>query len=325
MTDFTVVIPTRDRPGLLPVGLKTVLGQREVDLDVVIVDDASTTPVAAAATGLDDTRVRVLRNEDPLGVSASRNRGAAEASGAWLAFLDDDDVWAPDKLARQLVAARDAGSTWAYGGWVVTDDRLQVIAGSPPPDPHRVAALLPQRNAIPTGGSNVIVRREEFEAAGGFDPQLTNGEDWELWLRLLPGGLPGYVSEPLVAYRIHSEMASLDIDGVLTAVSLIEDRHGTRVDRASIERWIAESCLRTGDRARASRYLMLAAIHGAAIGVARDMLAMVGARIDRRLGRSPSLFRPRPDRAWVERAERWLAPLRLPGEPLGTSRDASEK
>jgi glycosyltransferase involved in cell wall biosynthesis len=310
VTEISVVIPTRDRQRCLGMALRTVLWQQQADIEVIVVDDGSTADTAEVVDGLGESRVRLIARKHPGGVSAARNHGAAEAVGEWLAFLDDDDVWAPDKLARQLSSARAAGRAWAYTGWVTINDALRVMAGRPPLPPDRVVKLLRRRNTIPTGGSNVIVRRSAFEHVGGFDAQLTNGEDWELWIRLSRQGLPAWVPEPLVAYRIHPGNASLDARAVWSTVDLIEQRYGTPVDRGSIERWIAESYLRTGQRGRALGSMARAAVHGQARAVAGDLLGALGNRVDRRLRRAPKTPRNAVEIEWMAEAQRWLDRLR---------------
>src|SRR5688500_7386568 len=126
-TDVTVVVPTRNRSALLSLTLRSVLRQQDVNLEVIVVDEASTDDTTAMLATVADARVRVIRHETPLGVSSARNRGASEAHGEWLAFLDDDDLWAPDKLARQLQAAQAAGRDWAYTGSVNITDRCQIV------------------------------------------------------------------------------------------------------------------------------------------------------------------------------------------------------
>ena len=98
--EVSVVVPTHNRSGLLAQTLHSVLWQRGVDLEVLVVDDGSADDTAEMVAGLADPRIRLLRHDHPQGVSAARNRGVAAASGRWLAFCDDDDLWAPDKLAR---------------------------------------------------------------------------------------------------------------------------------------------------------------------------------------------------------------------------------
>jgi glycosyltransferase involved in cell wall biosynthesis len=89
------VIPTRDRwPIFRAHALRSALAQEDVSLEVVVIDDGSTTP----PPGISDRRVRVLRNPVSRGVAEARNRGVADARAPWVAFLDDDDVWSPRKL-----------------------------------------------------------------------------------------------------------------------------------------------------------------------------------------------------------------------------------
>src|SRR6266540_60278 len=182
--DVSVVIPTRGRTRLLASTLGTVLWQRDVDFEVVVVDDGSSDDTGEVVAGLGDTRVRLVRHPTAQGVSAARNRGIAEARGAWVAFLDDDDLWAPDKLARQLQAARGTGRAWAYAGAVKIDTNQRLIGGTPPAPPEQVAARLARWNPVPGGCSNVIISRAVLLAAGPFDHQLVNLADWDLWIRV---------------------------------------------------------------------------------------------------------------------------------------------
>jgi glycosyltransferase involved in cell wall biosynthesis len=315
VTEISVVIPTRNRSGCLGLALRSALGQRDVELELLVVDDGSTDDTSEVVANLGEPRIRLIQREDSGGVSVARNQGAAEATGEWLAFLDDDDVWAPDKLARQRAASLAVGRTWVYTGWVVVDETLHVMGGEPPPPPDSVVKLLYRRNAIPTGGSNVIVRRDAFDQSGGFDPHLTNGEDWELWIRLSEQGFPAWVPEPLMAYRIHPANASLDADAVWSTVDLIEQRHRTRIDRGSIERWLAESRFRTGQRGEGFRYLARAALHGRAPEVARDLVDALRRRVDRRLDLAPRRFSRAADASWAARGQAWLDDLADPIPP----------
>ena len=112
----TVIVPTHNRTHLLATTLRTVLWQEDVDLEVIVVDDGSSEDVRRVIEQLGDSRLRLIRHETSQGVSIARNRAVTEAHGAWLAFCDDDDLWAPGKLASQLAAARSTYRTWAYGG-----------------------------------------------------------------------------------------------------------------------------------------------------------------------------------------------------------------
>ena len=122
-------------------------------------------------------------------MSTARNHGAAEATGNWLAFCDDDDLWAPHKLKRQLAAASETGRRWSYGGAVRIDSAHHIIGGTPPP--VRAARGAPaELESDARGLLNVIVRSEVFSRAGGWDPELINLADWDLWIRLAQLDLP---------------------------------------------------------------------------------------------------------------------------------------
>jgi glycosyltransferase involved in cell wall biosynthesis len=109
--EVSVVIPTRNRwPMLSTHALPSALAQEDVDLEIVVVDDASGDGTAARVAELGDPRVRVVRNETNRRLPASRNVGAEEARGTWLAFLDDDDLWSPRKLRAQLDVAQASGA-----------------------------------------------------------------------------------------------------------------------------------------------------------------------------------------------------------------------
>ena len=224
------------------------------------------------------------------------------------AFVDDDDVWAPDKLIRQVAAAEENGRDWAYAGAVNVGSRLEIVSGSPPPPPDAVMEALPRYNPIPGGSSNVIIRRSALAAVGGFDERLPPCEDWELSARLARAGPPASVDGPLVGYRLHAGNSSLDIARILGAVRLIEQLHGRTVDWGRMHRWLAESYLRTGDRAEALGQFARAALNGQARGVASDLAAILTRHIERATGWR-NRKRTVSTKCWGAGASAWLRNL----------------
>ena len=311
MSRVSVVIPTRNRSKLLAITLGSVLRQRDVELEVIVVDEASTDDTRDVLAGLGDTRVRTVRHETPHGVSAARNRGAAEARGEWVAFTDDDDLWAPEKLARQIHAAEAADRNWSYAGSVNVTDDLQIVHGLPPPPPEEVVAALPRYNAIPGGGSNVVVRRETLLRAGPFDSRLRNTEDWEMWIRLAKAGPPAWVRSPLIGYRVHASNSTLDVAEIVRGARLIEQLHHTTADWGRLHRWLAESCLRTGQRRAALGQFARAAARGQARAVAHDLALTARRRLPRRYSAPQPAERSNP--AWIEEAAGWLRELERAG------------
>lgn len=298
MPVVSVVIPTRDRRDLLAAALRGVLEQTGADLEALVVDDGSSDGTAEMVAGLRHPRVRLLRHDAAVGVSAARNRGIAEASGGWIALLDDDDLWAPDKLALQLEAAEESGRTWAYAGAVEIDAGGRLLGGAPPPKPEELVARLARRNIMPAGSSNVIVRTETLSDVGAFDEGLRHLGDWDLWLRLAKAGMPACASEPLVAYRLHRSQATLDTTGMIEEARALEARHGA--DPASIYRWLAWSRLRRGQRGPAVRSYLAAVREGDPSSLLRAGAALVLPNPTRRGAISPN------DRRWLEPAEAWL-------------------
>jgi glycosyltransferase involved in cell wall biosynthesis len=304
--EVTVVVPTHNRSGLLALTLRSVLWQRHVDLEVVVVDDGSTDDTAQVVAGLGDPRVRRVHHHTPQGVSAARNRGIAEAGGGWVAFVDDDDLWAPEKLARQLQAARDTGRAWAYAGAVSVDIDQRLIGGTPPIPPEGVIARLPRWNPMPGGCSNVIASNALLQATGPFDRQLVNLADWDMWIRMArAAGRPAWVRGPLVGYRLHGGNRSLDTALILREARMIERRYGTALDWGGIYRYLAWLCVRSGRRREGLRHFAQAAARGQARAVAMDIAGLLRDRL-------PVPPRPRPDghRDWGVEAEAWLASLR---------------
>jgi glycosyltransferase involved in cell wall biosynthesis len=302
MMDVSVVIPTRDRPGLLALTLRTVLWQEDVDAEVIVVDDGMEAGTSAMLKRFANSRVQLLRNSGPPGVSGARNSGIAAAKGHWIAFMDDDDLWAPGKLSAQLSVAEKAGADWVYAGDVTVDEDLRVRGGAPPPAPEQMVEDLRRYNAVPAGASNVVVRREVLKAVGGFDAGLRTSEDWDLWLRLAATGLPAFVPRPLVALRTHGGRASRAVDQMLADIVIIARRHGIPVDRARHERWAAWMCLEDGRRAVALRHYARAVMAGDFISLGRAVIAMI----------NPQVTRPRPsdDDGWALEAQTWLKTLR---------------
>jgi len=205
--------------------LRSVLRQRDVDLEVVIVDEASTDDTIKMLASVRDARVRVIRHDTPLGVSTARNRGASEARADWIAFLDDDDLWAPNKLALQLQAARASGALWAYVGHININMHHIVTGGAPPLPPSALLEELPRHNVVPGGCSGVVVSKKGLALAGMFDARLQPLADWDLWLRLSHAGMPACVPQPLVAYRVHGQQMSLDTPRIEAEFRILSERN----------------------------------------------------------------------------------------------------
>jgi glycosyltransferase involved in cell wall biosynthesis len=302
--EVTVIVPTRDRAERLGRTLRSVLAQRQVDLELIVVDDGSRDGTTRLLSRIEDSRLRVTRNPAPVGESGARNHAIAESRGRWVAFLDDDDLWAPDKLARQVDALRRTKRVWVYAGDVVVDEEGRVLQGGPPPPPDEVAASLSRYNSVPSGASNVVVAATVLSQVGPFDQGLRRTADWDMWLRLLKVGLPAWVPSPLVANCVHPGNMSRHMRLLFNELDVIAERHRIRVDRARHYRWAAWSALLDGRRGPAIAYYAKAVSEGDLRSVGRLLVAMLGPELA--VGRGRGVRISAVDDPWIRHARTWL-------------------
>jgi GT2 family glycosyltransferase len=296
--EATVVIATRDRwPLLARHGLRSALAQEDVALEVVVVDDGSRDGTAARVAELGDPRVRLVRNDEPHGPSAARNRGIEVAQADWVAFLDDDDLWSPRKLRAQLDAASTAGADWVYAAAVIADEAGAILRAPRLLDPEAAAEMLLRGNRIWGGPSAVAVRTELLRRLGGFDESLRCFEDWDLWIRLSATGRPAACGEVLVAHVEHPGSTLFRFDGDVLEQHermLAKHRAVTRADRLAVLEWLAEEQMQAGRSLRASRlYLEAAVRHRSAGNALAGLGALFGAGGLRLVARLHRLLRGR--------------------------------
>ena len=305
MTTVAIVIPTHNRPRMLAFTLRSVLAQRGVELAVTIVDDGSSNShdVPAVIEALGDSRVDLVRHDTPRGVAAARNTGIASTSSDWVAFCDDDDVWAPEKLNAQLLAAHRNSAGWAYTGDVAIDGDLRVLHGAPPLPPEQLATELEHYNPVPAGSSNVMVRRTVLDTVGCFDPKLLSVADWDLWVRLGRHGRPAWVPRPFVGCRVHGNTITRNRHLMLKEVDIVAARHELPVDRARHFRWAAWNSMLEGRRVEAIGHYARAVREGDLASIGRSVIALVDPGIARRRAHAG------PDE-WGREAQVWLDALR---------------
>lgn len=186
MPIVSVIIPAYNAASYLAETLASALGQTLADIEVIVVDDGSKDNTAEVVRGFPAARYVHQKNA---GVSAARNTGAANAHGEFLAFLDSDDLWHPDKLRQQVEALRQHPGSVFSRTEAASDPARQAeiqfgqrASGAPHeliPDFHS-SFLVPYLTT-----STVMVRRTAFEEAGGFDTSLRIAEDVDFYLRVL--------------------------------------------------------------------------------------------------------------------------------------------
>src|SRR5205814_1340782 len=145
--------------------------QDAVNLEVIVVDDGS--DESGQITALADPRVRLVRHDENRGVAAARNTGISHAKGSWIAFLDDDDMWAPSKLASLVGAATAGGAGFAYSSVLVVDRDLRPVSIAKAASPGDLLERLRTTSAIFAGASNVVAKAALLERVGGFDESFS--------------------------------------------------------------------------------------------------------------------------------------------------------
>ncbi len=208
----SVVVVNYNYERFLRDALESVLAQRYENFELLVVDDGSTDESRSILEGYRD-RVRSIF-QDNQGVSAARNRGIAESTAPLVAFLDSDDMWHPDKLARQIERLQDASVGMVYTGLRYVDvdgNTLGTMLDGRRGQMLEELALL-RSPGVPASGSSAMIRRSVLEKVGPFDESLSTSSDWDMWRRIACHTSIDVVSEGLVFYRQHPNAMHMNVE-----------------------------------------------------------------------------------------------------------------
>lgn len=200
----TVVIPNYNYAHYLREAIDSVLAQTYEDIEIIVVDDGSSDDSREVLASFGDRLSTIYQRNQ--GVSAARNNGAEAGRGEFIAFLDADDIWLPEKVEKQVELFRNDPSLGLVHVGVDEIDaggnlqlrRLEGIEGLVASD-----LLMLKRETILGGGSGLMVPRGVFEEVGGFDTGLSTSADWDLGFRISSKNAVGFVPEILLKYRVH--------------------------------------------------------------------------------------------------------------------------
>jgi glycosyltransferase involved in cell wall biosynthesis len=201
----SIVVPVFEpHPVYFPQAIASLLAQSFADIEVVIVEDPSTSSGRDLLAGMSDPRVVHLVNSERTSLSRQHNRGLAEARGRFLCRFDADDVCEPDRVERELAFLRANPRVDVVGSCLtIIDDQSRVVGERRYPIEHEaIVATLRRYNAI--ANSTVMFRREVYERFGGWRDSDLPAQDYEWYSRLGAAGARfANLPEPLVRYRIH--------------------------------------------------------------------------------------------------------------------------
>lgn len=247
MTSISTIITAYNSEHFLGDAIDSALAQTHRAHEIIVVDDGSTDGTAKLVEGYRNS-VRLIYQQNA-GPAAARNHGVRAASGTWVAFLDSDDLWMPDKLQWQLARADATGVGFVYTNREnfgecahvsrYQSDTVTLLEGD-------IYEQLLVRNFITL--SSVMIRRDLFLQSGGFNENLSLKavEDWELWLRIAARHHVALCSEPLVQYRFNpngiSRNVSLMQKNIFNVLDIaVRSDRGRAVSRATLRRAVASA------------------------------------------------------------------------------------
>lgn len=196
----SVIIPHYNRPDFVRAALMSIHGQTVKPAEILLIDDGSSPENQEKLKDLSDLATIVISPRN-MGVSKARNFGAQIAKGEWLAFLDDDDSWVPDKQERQMryLEAHPEVSALGGGATIRMSDGQEEYWGEKPTYRITLAHALCHTASM---SPSLLIRRDLFLELGGFNSSLHHMEDYEFGIRLLASGHEThFLGEPLFVYN----------------------------------------------------------------------------------------------------------------------------
>jgi len=224
---ISVVIPAFNSERCIGRAIESILSQTFSDYEIIVVDDGSTDGTADAVKKFGD-RVRYIYQQNA-GPARARNAGLKIASGQWIAFLDADDEWLPDKLRQQVeLLDRNRDLRWCSTNRYQADERRKALVGNKAAItkalkgreyfPNYFSAAMAGKCPIVT--SAIVVRKDVFDELGDFDPQYLRGQDLDMWWRIAHYYPKiGYIPEPLA-------IRYLDIENPVTKKHRLQTMYG---------------------------------------------------------------------------------------------------
>ncbi|MCW3797367.1 glycosyltransferase family 2 protein [Sphingomonas sp. BN140010] len=265
----SVIVPAFNAERTIDRTLLSVRSQTHRELEIIVVDDGSFDATAqhVLAQAAEDSRIRLVTQPNN-GVAAARNRGIAESCADYVAPIDADDLWHPEKIARQLAAMDGHDEVGLVAtAYCVIDEHDRVVAEIGGRPPRRTGFKdLCRRNFI-GNGSSALMRRSMVQQVGGYDRTLRarggqGCEDLKLYLQLAEGSKISFLTDPLTAYRRGPANMSGDTAQMLRSFDMVADefcgrrpelRQCFNAHRVHMLCWLINGTLRSGSYAHAAR------------------------------------------------------------------------
>lgn len=292
MPKVSIIIPTYRHRDFVAATLQSVFAQTFTDYEVIVVNDGSPDDTEAVLAPYADAGSIRYFYQANAGQAAARNRGLAEASGEFVAFLDDDDLWGPEKLEWQVAAlARDDRAVLVYGHVRSFSQSETATFRGPCPSGNVRKAIL-RHNWIWSLGQTLI-RAAVLRSSGRFDPSIRSADEWDVYIRLSRMGTFIYEDREALAYRIHALNASRDVNLMYRNLRRVRRKHfgmfprpSTLADYLASLRYIKDHCsmqflrqsdflFKQGQRGAALRQIFSACRVRPRLAVRRDVIGRV--------------------------------------------------
>ncbi|MGA1410273.1 MAG: glycosyltransferase family 2 protein [Prochlorotrichaceae cyanobacterium] len=182
---ISIIVPTYNSERFIVQTINSALGQTFTDFELIVVDDCSHDNTVSMVQHIEDSRIRYFSHDVNVGIAANRNRGLAKMTGQYVAFLDHDDLWLPDKLMMQLEALEQHPQASVAYSWVhrIDEEGHLIRQHAHPHYTGNIYKKLLINNFLVTA-SNPLIRISCLENIGGFDNSIYGADDWDLFLRL---------------------------------------------------------------------------------------------------------------------------------------------
>ena len=230
----SVIIPTYNRAHLIGGAIKSVLNQTYQDFEIIVVDDGSTDNTGEIIRGFKDKRVKYIKKyKENKGSSVARNIGIKVARGKYIALLDSDDEWLPEKLDKQIKVLQsespEVGVVYSNLLYIDENGKNMSKFRNPKKEGYIYEDLL-GKNYVGTN-STLLIRKECFNRVGLFDDLLNTQQDWDMWIRIAKYYRFVLIKVPLVKYRLHSNQISRNLELKIITANRILVKYANELEK----------------------------------------------------------------------------------------------
>ncbi len=221
MSKVSVIIPTHNRAEFLHSAITSVLNQTFQDFEIIIIDDASKDHTREVIDNFNDARIKVIHNQVSKGAAGARNIGIMNSNCEYIAFLDDDDEWLPEKLKIQSYlldnSLPEVGSI-CTGCFIIEKVSGRVLSIDNP-EVHDLS----KGNFITT--SSILLRRECFKKCGLFDESMPANSDYDMWIRISKKFSFKIIKDALANYYIHENRLTLNYEKKIRGIEILFEKY----------------------------------------------------------------------------------------------------